>query len=59
MNKLRIHPNKIAGKINREIYGHFSEHLGRCIYGGIYVGEDSTIENVNGMRTDVINALKK
>lgn len=59
MHKLRIHPNKIAGKINREIYGHFSEHLGRCIYGGIYVGEDSTIENVNGMRTDVINALKK
>lgn len=59
MHKLRIHPNKIAGKINREIYGHFSEHLGRCIYGGIYVGEDSPIENVNGMRTDVINALKE
>lgn len=59
MDRLRIHPNKITGKINREIYGHFSEHLGRCIYGGIYVGEDSPIENVNGMRTDVVRALKE
>ena len=31
--------------INKNIYGHFSEHLGRCIYGGIYVGEDSDIPN--------------
>ena len=42
-----------------EIYGHFSEHLGRCIYEGIYVGEDSPIPNKNGMRTDVVEALKK
>lgn len=46
-------------RINRNIYGHFSEHLGRCIYGGLYVGEDSPIPNVNGMRTDVVEALKK
>ena len=46
-------------KINKNIYGHFSEHLGRCIYGGIYVGENSDIPNVNGMRTDVVQALKK
>jgi len=46
-------------KINREIYGHFSEHLGRCIYGGIYVGENSPIPNTNGMRNDVVEALKK
>ena len=45
-------------KINKEIYGHFSEHLGRCIYEGIYVGEDSPIPNKNGMRTDVVDALK-
>ena len=42
-----------------EIYGHFSEHLGRCIYEGLYVGEDSDIPNVNGMRTDVVEALKR
>lgn len=46
--------------ISRHIYGHFAEHLGRCIYGGIYVGEDNkAIPNVNGVRTDVIDALKK
>lgn len=45
--------------INREIYGHFSEHLGRCIYNGIYVGENSVIPNKNGVRTDVIEALKR
>ena len=45
------------GIINKNIYGHFAEHLGRCIYGGLYVGEESDIPNINGLRTDVINAL--
>ncbi|MBR4458024.1 MAG: alpha-N-arabinofuranosidase [Clostridia bacterium] len=45
--------------ISRNIYGHFSEHLGRCIYGGLFVGKDSPIPNVNGMRSDVVDALKK
>ena len=46
------------GHISRNIYGHFSEHLGRCIYGGIYVGEDSAIPNEKGMRRDVVEALR-
>ncbi len=46
------------GRINRNIYGHFSEHLGRCIYQGFFVGKDSPIPNVNGMRTDVVEAMK-
>jgi alpha-N-arabinofuranosidase len=45
--------------ISRHIYGHFAEHLGRCIYGGIYVGENSKIPNLNGVRSDLIEALKK
>ncbi len=45
--------------INREIYGHFSEHLGRCIYDGLFVGKDSPIPNNNGVRKDVIEALKE
>ena len=45
-------------RINKEIYGHFSEHLGRCIYEGIYVGENSPIPNINGMRKDVTEALR-
>ena len=59
MAKLIINEKKKLGKINPEIYGHFSEHLGRCIYEGLYVGEASEIPNVNGMRTDVVNALKE
>ena len=47
------------GRINKEIYGHFSEHLGRCIYEGLYVGENSEIPNENGMRRDVVEALKE
>ncbi|MCV9385081.1 alpha-N-arabinofuranosidase [Reichenbachiella ulvae] len=43
--------------INRNIYGHFAEHLGRCIYDGIYVGDDSTIPNTDGVRNDIIDAL--
>lgn len=45
--------------ISKEIYGHFSEHLGTCIYGGIYVGEDSEIPNIKGYRLDVIEAFKE
>lgn len=59
MSKLIINPHNRKGKINKEIYGHFSEHLGRCIYEGIYVGENSKIPNVNGMRIDVVEALKE
>lgn len=58
MAKLNIHTKKKLCKISKEIYGHFSEHLGRCIYEGIYVGEDSPFEQVNGMRKDVVDALK-
>jgi len=49
--------NKIS-TIKKEIYGHFAEHLGRCIYGGIFVGENSPIPNTKGMRNDVIKALR-
>ena len=59
MAKLIINENKELSTIEPEIYGHFSEHLGRCIYEGIYVGENSEIPNVNGMRIDVVEALKE
>jgi alpha-N-arabinofuranosidase len=45
--------------ISRHIYGHFSEHLGHCIYGGYWVGYDSEIPNTNGIRNDVVKALRK
>jgi len=59
MANLYINPKVIKGHINPELQGHFSEHLGRCIYEGIFVGENSEIPNVNGMRTDVVDALKE
>jgi alpha-N-arabinofuranosidase len=58
-NTLTLHVDQAETKINKEVYGHFAEHLGRCIYGGIYVGEDSPIPNTRGFRNDVINALKE
>lgn len=48
-----------APMINKHIYGHFSEHLGRCIYDGFYVGESSAIPNTHGVRNDIIAALKE
>lgn len=44
--------------ISRHVYGHFAEHLGRCIYGGFYVGEDSELPNEGGIRLDVVQALR-
>ncbi len=57
--KFYINPKIKKGHINPELQGHFSEHLGRCIYEGLYVGEDSKIPNVKGMRKDVVGALKE
>ncbi len=59
MARLIINNESSKCTIAPEIYGHFSEHLGRCIYEGLYVGEDSDIPNENGMRSDVVDALKE
>ena len=58
-NQIIVNAKTKKTKISRMIYGHFAEHLGRCIYDGFYVGEDSDIPNVRGMRTDIIEALKR
>ncbi len=58
MNNLILNTDVTAGKISRHIYGHFAEHLGRCIYGGFWVGEDSPIPNTRGIRNDVVQALR-
>ena len=56
--KLTLHTDQAKVVISKEIYGHFAEHLGHCIYGGIYVGEDSPIPNIRGFRQDIIAALR-
>ncbi|WP_279390761.1 alpha-N-arabinofuranosidase [Alkalihalobacillus sp. LMS39] len=57
-NKVVVNTDIEKGTINKNIYGHFAEHLGRCIYEGFWVGEDSPIPNTNGIRNDVVAALK-
>jgi alpha-N-arabinofuranosidase len=56
--KATVNTSRKQGKISKYIYGQFAEHLGRCIYEGLYV-EDDSIPNKNGMRTDVVNALRE
>jgi len=57
-SKITLHADQGKNVISKEIYGQFSEHLGSCIYGGIWVGENSPIPNTKGYRNDVLKALK-
>ncbi|PTX91813.1 alpha-N-arabinofuranosidase [Opitutus sp. ER46] len=57
--QLTLDASKTGPVINRNIYGQFAEHLGRCIYEGIWVGENSTIPNTKGYRNDVIAAIRE
>ena len=54
-----IDANSKKETISPDIYGNFAEHLGKCVYEGLYVGTESSIPNVKGMRSDVVNALKQ
>src|SRR3954464_1348821 len=57
---ITLHADSVKDTINKNIYGHFAEHLGKSIYGGFYVGEgNKKIPNKNGIRLDVVEALKK
>ncbi|MBO9711709.1 alpha-L-arabinofuranosidase C-terminal domain-containing protein [Sphingomonas sp.] len=55
---LTVDAGKPGAKIDRNIFGQFAEHLGTGIYGGVWVGKDSPIPNVRGIRSDVVAALK-
>jgi alpha-N-arabinofuranosidase len=59
VNQLVVVANNPGPLISKDIYGHFSEHLGACIYGGIWVGPDSKIPNTYGIRNDVLFALRE
>ena len=52
-----IDTSKPGAEIDRHIYGQFAEHLGRGIYEGVWVGENSKIPNIHGYRKDVVEAL--
>lgn len=59
MARIVVSPEETIATINPNIYGHFAEHLGACIYDGVWVGEDSPIDNIDGIRRDVIEALRR
>ena len=55
---LSVQADKPGAVIDRQIFGQFAEHLGQGVYGGIWVGKDSKIPNVRGIRSDVVAALR-
>jgi alpha-N-arabinofuranosidase len=57
-SQLTVRADEPGAVINRNIYGQFSEHLGHCIYDGIWVGPDSPIPNTRGYNNAVLAALK-
>ncbi|HYC94669.1 MAG TPA: alpha-L-arabinofuranosidase C-terminal domain-containing protein [Sphingomicrobium sp.] len=57
--QVAIHADQPQGTVSPRIFGQFAEHLGTGIYGGIWVGPESSIPNVKGYRTDVVEALRK
>lgn len=56
--KIKVDAERVIGRINPNIYGHFIEHLGRCIYGGIYE-ENSSLSDKDGFRKDVLGVVRK
>lgn len=57
--RIEILPKEPIGDISPNIYGHFAEHLGGCIYNGIWVGENSKVPNVGGIRKALVDSLKQ
>lgn len=58
-NKITFNADLAETQISKHIYGHFAEHIGRLVYNGIYVGENTNIPNTAGVRNDIIKALKE
>src|ERR1041384_4618327 len=58
-SRIEILLGEPIGRIAPEIYGHFAEHLGGVIYDGIWVGEDSRIPNISGIRKSLVEAMRR
>ena len=57
MTRIAVDPGRVTGHLDRNVFGGFVEHLGRCIYGGIY-DEGSPVADANGFRKDVLALLR-
>jgi alpha-L-arabinofuranosidase len=58
-SRITILPDEPIATINPNLYGHFAEHLGSCINCGVWVGEDSPIPNIGGLRADLVEAFRR
>src|SRR5215213_9770935 len=58
VTRIFVKADRPGATIERDIFGQFAEHLGTGIYGGVWVGKDSPIPNVRGIRKDVVQALR-
>lgn len=58
MNTIKVDPTRTLGALDRNVFGGFAEHLGRCIYGGIF-DEGSPLSDAYGIRQDTLAALKR
>ena len=57
--KITVHADRATGTISPNIYGHFTEHIGGVIYDGIWVGKDSNVPNIDGIRKDLVDYMKR
>ncbi|MBV0902827.1 alpha-N-arabinofuranosidase [Haloarcula salina] len=58
-SEVSVSGGETIDRISENIYGHFAEHLGRCIYGGIWVGDDDQVETEDGIRMDTVELLRE
>src|SRR6516165_8699917 len=57
--RVLVHPEWEIGTVRPELHGHFAEHLGSCTYGGLWVGKNSPIPNINGYRKQAVEYLRE
>ena len=57
--KVEVRTDAEIGVVRPEFHGHFAEHLGSCVYGGLWVGRNSSIPNIDGYRRDAVQYLKE
>ncbi|HTC50189.1 MAG TPA: alpha-L-arabinofuranosidase C-terminal domain-containing protein [Candidatus Aquilonibacter sp.] len=57
--RIEILLDEVLGTISPNIYGHFLEHIGGVIYDGVWVGENSKIPNINGIRKDLVDEMRQ
>ena len=56
--RLVVDPVFTVGQLNRRLFGSFVEHLGRCVYDGIYEpGHPSA--DASGFRSDVMDLVRE